>query len=161
MVLGNLVLCAYRPFAGCTLVFEGASATRCRSIFWSCLLGFQVLRAVWQYAAVQTWQAADPPSSPCSESMSQDTKYIHCVGSLEDLLRPCIDCGQPTGSHCKTKKQQGHLFSKGSGCLAPFRVPNEKGQPEQETPLCIPCQYDHFACRFCRAVHGCTSTAPK
>jgi len=110
---------------------------------------------------LRTWEAVGGFSLRCSESMSQDTLVIHCFGSPEELFRPCVDCGKRTGSYCETMLQKGHILWQGGVCLAADRVPAEQWAPEQKTPLCNQCQDDHYACRFCRRVHGCTPPTPE
>ena len=53
------------------------------------------------------------------------------------LHRPCADCGLRTGSWCDY-------------CFALAWFPEEHWAPNQHTPLCIACDYNHGRCHFCR-----------
>ncbi len=81
--------------------------------------------------------------------------HVCAAGKVEDLLRPCVDCGRITGNFCETLLQ-GQGEWQGGVCLAESRVPSERWLEGQRTPLCSRCEAEHGACRFCRRVHGCT-----
>ena len=77
---------------------------------------------------------------------------VLCAGEDSDLCRPCVDCGRITGRFC-----YGDEFGwTGLSCLASDRVPRERWQPGQRTPLCSVCDDRFGSCRMCRGVHGCT-----
>ena len=60
-------------------------------------------------------------------------------GTPNTLTRACVDCGLITGNFCDS-------------CLAADRVPSEKWEPNQATPLCTFCDDRFFSCHFCRGV---------
>ena len=65
---------------------------------------------------------------------------VFVVGSKEVLCRPCVDCGLYTGRFCDY-------------CYAADRIPDEKWERGQLTPLCSYCDNRYDACHFCRGVH--------
>ena len=67
------------------------------------------------------------------------------------LVRPCVECGLLTGSFCDGGIQMHH-----EQCFAIWRVPSERWNFGQRTPLCTGCDKHPGFCRFCRGVHGCT-----
>ena len=71
------------------------------------------------------------------------TRVALATGSIEELQRPCVDCGLITGCYCDY-------------CLAIDRSPTEHWVPKQRTPLCTACDSRCNACRFCRKVPSCT-----
>ena len=81
---------------------------------------------------------------------------VRTFGAIDDLNRPCVECGLITGNYCETLSQVGHPLWQGGICLASERIPSEKWQQCQSTPLCCGCEILYGACRFCRGVHGCT-----
>ena len=79
------------------------------------------------------------------EGMAPDDARIEvlCSGTPEQLNRPCVDCGLVTGNYC-------------NWCFAVERIPSEKWQPNQNTPLCSHCERAWTACHFCRGIDWCT-----
>ena len=77
---------------------------------------------------------------------------VRCAGEESDLNRPCVDCGRITERFCLGDE----LGLSGLPCLASDRVPSERWQPGQRTPLCSVCDDRFGSCRMCRGVHGCT-----
>ena len=55
----------------------------------------------------------------------------------EQLIHPCVDCGQLTEWFC-------------DWCEAESRIPSESWIPGQMTPLCPDCHHCWKWCRFCR-----------
>ena len=73
---------------------------------------------------------------------------VSAVGEKAELCRPCVDCGQITGSFCDRD------------CLARDTVPSETWLDGQITPLCTSCGEKHDeTCHFCRGVHWCRPPA--
>jgi hypothetical protein len=64
---------------------------------------------------------------------------VFACGSVEMLMRPCVDCGRKTGRFC-------------DHCRAKDRLPLEEWAPGQMTPLCSVCDDKFDACHFCRGV---------
>ena len=62
---------------------------------------------------------------------------VLAMGSVEMLTRPCVDCAQWTGRFCDY-------------CRAADRIPTEEWAPNQLTPLCSACDWQHERCHFCR-----------
>ena len=61
----------------------------------------------------------------------------------EALIKPCVDCGQRTGSYCDY-------------CRAVDRDPKGVWEKGQHTPLCTRCGGLHARCLFCRGMHWAT-----
>jgi hypothetical protein len=72
--------------------------------------------------------------------MSLTTMDIYALGSEETLIRPCVDCGQYTGSFCDNE------------CLAKDCVTDEEWEDGQLTPHCTSCEDRYDVCHFCRDV---------
>ena len=68
---------------------------------------------------------------------------VLCFGSLEQLNRPCVDCGQWTGRFCDY-------------CYAVDRLPSEQWADGQLTPLCSACDNARDSCHYCRGVQWCS-----
>ena len=71
--------------------------------------------------------------------MSQEMEVL-CCGDTETLCRPCEDCGQYTG------RFRDH-------CPASTRIPNEKWEGNQHTPLCSTCDNRYWACHYCCGIY--------
>ena len=67
------------------------------------------------------------------------------------MIRPCVDCGLITGNFC-----DGGISVAYDRCFAAERIPSERWNNGQRTPLCNRCENEKSFCRFCRRVHGCT-----
>ena len=59
----------------------------------------------------------------------------------QSLNRPCVDCGATTTWFCDN-----------DACLAKLRVPSERWELGQRTPLCRVCEFKYSYCHFCRNV---------
>ena len=64
---------------------------------------------------------------------------VLAVGTPETLNRSCVDCGRVTGRFCDY-------------CYAKDRIPDEKWEEGQMTPLCSVCDNKFGACHFCRGL---------
>ena len=82
------------------------------------------------------------PMPPKNDKTSSEKVMMHvmAVGTKEMLTRPCVDCGQITGSFCDY-------------CLAKDRVEDEEWADGQATPLCMSCDRIFDMCHFCRREH--------
>ena len=79
-------------------------------------------------------------SEPTSASIGGFTMQPLAGSDPETLSRACVDCGLITGSFCDY-------------CLAADRIPEEKWEPGQCTPLCTKCDTKNDGiCHFCRGV---------
>ena len=86
--------------------------------------------------------AACSDISPFSQPAMAEEMEVLAVGSAEMLCRPCVDCGQYTGSFCE-------------GCFASDRIPSEEWASGQMTPLCSVCDESRGACHYCHRVSLC------
>ena len=101
--------------------------------------------------------ASDRPGpSSSTMTMADLLQGIVSVGSADDFLRPCVDCGERTGNFCETPTQQGSEHWQGGVCLAETWVPSEGWAEKQRTPLCTRCEGARGACHFCLKIHWCT-----
>ena len=67
------------------------------------------------------------------------TMEIMAFGDVEMFTRPCVDCGQITGSFC-------------DHCFAKDRIDDEQWAENQHTPLCTACDENFKMCHFCRGL---------
>ena len=67
-------------------------------------------------------------------------------------FRPCVDCGQTTGSFCDAKEMEYG----GVACMAKQWIPEEKWLVGHRTPFCTTCEEKREMCHFCRGVAWCT-----
>ena len=74
-------------------------------------------------------EAAAPKAVPVQMTLSNGLVVeVYGFGNdPSDFIRPCVDCGQITGSFCENQ------------CLASTRLPNEQWQKNQPTPHCTGC----------------------
>ena len=75
------------------------------------------------------YTATDPP-----------IQILALAEDVDELCRPCVDCGQITGRFCDY-------------CFAEDRIPDERWAAGQSTPLCSKCDNTHDCCHFCRGVN--------
>ena len=61
---------------------------------------------------------------------------VYAAGTVEELVRPCVDCGRLTGNYCDS-------------CFAVDRLPSETWVQGQRTPLCTICDRQRDICHFC------------
>ena len=101
--------------------------------------------------------AADRPG-PSSGTMTKADllQGIVSVGSADDFLRPCVDCGERTGNYCETPTPLGSEHWQGGVCLAETWVPSEGWAEKQRTPLCTRCEGARGACHYCIKNQWCT-----
>ena len=93
-----------------------------------------------------------PKSAAAPKSTTAGELTVRCFGTYEELMRPCVDCGVPTGSYCGTKAQIGYIEWQGGKCLAAHHMPTQAWREGQSTPLCSSCEKKHGTCHFCREV---------
>ena len=108
----------------------------------------QTLRAVLDYV---THHGGRLPSRHAEAAVMQVSSYSD---DKNMLFRPCVDCGQITGSFC-----DGYELVNGDPCFAAARMPNEPWAEMQRTPLCTTCERKYSLCRYCRGTDGCTPPA--
>ena len=101
---------------------------------------------------------ADDRPGPSSGTMAKAAilQGIVSAGSVDDFLRPCVDCGETTGNFCETPTQKDCAQWQGGICLAARWVPSEDWAENQRAPLCTRCEEVRGACHYCRTVHWCT-----
>ena len=80
-----------------------------------------------------------------------DTLEVFAAGSVEDLPKPCVECGLVTGNFCDELE-----LKTGFKCLAEKRIPALSWVKGQRTPFCTGCERKLGSCYFCRGVPSCT-----
>ena len=85
------------------------------------------------------------------EVLATSAGPIGIAGSVEELARPCVECGLVTGNFCDELEYQ-----RGFKCLAEQRIPSQRWVEGQRTPFCTHCEKKLGACYFCRGVPSCT-----
>ena len=88
-------------------------------------------------------EAAAPKAVPVQVTLSNGLVVeVYGFGNNQsDFIRPCVDCGEMTGSFCENE------------CLASARLPNDQWQKNQPTPHCTSCDQKFGCCHFCRGTH--------
>ena len=89
--------------------------------------------------AVKTKAKAKPNKNNKKTQNWRGTQANGAQGSAEELIRPCVDCGQWTCSCCDFSGE----------CFACINVPDESWVPRQMTPFCTGCKRQIAACHFC------------
>ena len=67
-------------------------------------------------------------------------------GSIDDFIKPCVDCGQMTGRYCEGRND-GARVREGNICLAAFRILSGP-----YAPFCSQCESKLRVCHFCRNI---------
>ena len=83
------------------------------------------------------------------EHHAMTTLQVYAAGSLELLLRPCVDSGKITDCFCNLGK-------------AEERMPEDEWEAGQRTPLCPNCDAARGGlCHYCRGQQWCVPPNPQ
>ena len=87
--------------------------------------------------AADTAATAAAQQQPPKEAETRTMCIMTWGTEPQEMLHPCVDCGQITGRYCDY-------------CLAEGRVEDQEWAPGQQTPLCLSCDRTFGSCHFCR-----------
>ena len=96
---------------------------------------------LWNGTLDRSFQIFGPVSVSLWKMSGAASMQVLSCGTMDQLYRPCVDCGRWTGCYC-------------DGCTAASRGLQDVA-PNQMTPLCNTCDNKQGYCHFCLGLQWC------